>query len=212
MDFLGIQNRVLNRCGSLGSADVRGRVKLEIAHVQDTILEQAGSYMPWFLLSPFVNLTLLEDSNWIALPSDFLQEMENSQPWYATDAAWVKIHKNPFDAATAFLEATSGPPRFYEVQPQGYWFHPKADKDYTIRVRYFRKEAALVNDTDENAWTREASDLLIAETGRLICTYHLKDLDRAALFERDAEKARSRLFIRSAAIENTNRLTSMGED
>lgn len=212
MTFLELQNTILHRIGSLGSSEMRDRVKLEITHVQETVLEQEGRFMPWFLLSDFVTLTLTAGSNWISLPTDFLQEMEDNQPWYQTATAWKKIAKVPFDRSTAFLESEAAPPRFYEVQRQGYWFHPVPDKDYTIRLRYYRKEAVLVADGDSNKWTEQAADLFIAEVGRLVCTYHTKDLERASLFERDGVKARERLFIRSAAVENTNRLTSMGED
>lgn len=212
MTYLELQNMILHRCGSLSSDEMRARVKTEMTHVQYTELEQAGRFIPWFLLSAFQTYTLVQGQNLIALPSDFIQEFEDNQPWYQTETGWVKINKNPFDRSNSFLESDGGPPRFYEVQRQGYWFHPVADKDYTVRLRYFKREAALVNDADTNKWTEEAADLLIAETGRLICTYHTKDLERAKLFEVDAVKARERLFVRSAAIENTNRLTSMGDD
>lgn len=211
MNYKEFQDLLALRLGK--RTDVREAIKLEAPFVQRTMLEGTGAFMPWFLLSAPTELTLLSGTQTIDFPTDHLQEREGSAPWYLDTTAnkWYKIIKKSYDYGEALRDG-AGPPTSYIVTSTGYHFHPAADKDYTIRVRYYKREATLVDDTDENQWLTKADDLFLAETGLKLSVYHLQNIELAAIFQRDVEIARQRLFVLSAAHDNLNRQAQMGED
>lgn len=215
MNYKEFQDLLLYRVSANptgASTEARDRVKLEATHVQKTILEQKGRYMPWFLLSTFQELTLSSGSSNIPFPADFLQEKEDSQPWYQDDTeAWVSIRKLPFDIDVNDLVAT-GKPKYYELTSSGINIYPKAEKDFTIRFRYYKREAELVNDTDTNSWLEYASDLFLAQTGFYLAKYHWRDVELEARFKEDAIVADDRLLTLSISKDNTNRPAAMGDD
>lgn len=198
------------RCGS--RTDLSTRIKTEVAFVQTTVLEGTGAFLPWFLQSAPTNLATVVGDSEVAFPADFLGELEDSMLWYQdAEGNWHKLIKKSYDY---ILEKNldSGAPVYYAVGADTFYLAPVPDAVYSLRWRYYQKQAALALDADTNLWLTYAQDLFMAEVGRNIVQYHTQEEKLLPVFIQDAQRARERLFVKHEAMQNVNRIFGMGED
>lgn len=183
--------------------DLTSRMITELLLLQETKLEQ-NSWLPWFLETEMEQAALTVGEERLALPSDFLEEIEDQALWLYDTAAEVKmasLSKMGYDAMLAKYPG-DGRPAAYSIGNQYFHLRPVADAAYIIKTRYMAKDALL--DTNiENKWLKYASDLVIAELGAVMAR-HVQNGNLVALYEADAEKAWSRLYAKHVAREEIN--------
>lgn len=137
---------------------------------------EAGPIRPWFLKEDRAYTTTTIDESRILLPSDFLEEDEDSALWYSpTDGTQdQEIVKDDVDfliknqATIAGLDEDDIPipgiPKFYSISGPYFRLFPTPDAVYRIRMIYFKKDTVL--DTNiENNWMKYAPWLMIGEAG-----------------------------------------------
>lgn len=200
-------------------ATLDARIVTELKYAQNVILE-GGLTLPWFLLSDNVPLTTVIDDERVSIPTnvdsvtgkDFLREHEESALWYydTTNVKWVELIKDDYDSLLNKYPSGTGTPKYYSLD--GYYFRlkPTPNAILTLRLRCFLREPVLLSNI-ENAWTKYAPDLLVGEAGARIAATHLRDTVLQADFEREAQRARQRLFLVDEARKHANREMEMGD-
>src|SRR5689334_20945854 len=126
---------------------------------------------PWFMISEdsFTSTSALEER--IAVPDDFLQEVEETVLKYVPDdttAEEVDLVKEDYDTLRAnYRGSVPGPPEAYALVGNYFRIFPTPDDTYTIRMIYYQKQAALVSNI-ENGWTKYVPYLIAGEAGAIV--------------------------------------------
>lgn len=202
--------------GRLGNrTNMRATIILEMQQAQSTVLERNGIFYPWFLETETLTTigTTTVDVEELALPSDWLGEIEEQSMWIfdsGADVPFVELKKGAYDVALQRFTTTDQPQR-YSLNKNNILFKPTPDKGYIIKTRYFATDQVLSSDI-ENDWLKYASDWLIAETGIIIARDHIQNDQMAQRFIQAATRARDRVFIENESRQHTGRVYSMGED
>jgi len=202
--------------GRLGNrTNLRATIILEMQQAQQTALERNGIFYPWFLeIETLTTIgTTTKDIEFLALPADWLAEIEEQSMWIfdsGADEPYVELKKGAYDVALQrFPEAAQ--PKRYMLNKNNILFKPTPDKGYVIQTRYFATDQVLSTNS-ENDWLKYASDWLIAETGIIIARDHIQNDPMAQRFIAAATRARDRVFIENEARQHVGRVYSMRED
>jgi hypothetical protein len=192
--------------------DLDARMQSELLLLQATILEGTGAFIPWFLESEEITLTAVIGNPNIALPADFLGEIEES-PLYLYDTSatdiYTKLAKDDRDILQQKHQA-AGITKGYSVNASYIKLAPTPDLAYSYRWRYYAKSASPTSNI-ENLWLKYAADLVIAELGAVMAK-HLQNPTLEGIFHADAQTARNRLYVKHEALANTGRSYQMGDD
>lgn len=93
---------------------------------------------------------------------------------------------------------STGQPSDYAIYNQQIRFYPIPDKDgYTLTLSYAKRLSALSNDTDSNAWTGVAEELIRSRTDADLSFRILQDEKRAVGFKAFEQDAYQRLVSES---------------
>ena len=92
---------------------------------------------------------------------------------------------DPLDWATFLREggtdpAFKGQPRAYCYYADQFWLLPIPDNAYVLTLSYVKQLAALVNQTDGNAWMTFGEELIRARASAAVAIRYLKDADAIA--------------------------------
>lgn len=168
--------------------------------------------VPWFLRKDDQPLSLAAGATTIALPSDFLREVEDEGPWLAdttsTSSPPTYLAKAGSGAARrTFIGLTSGP-QIYQVRNTDLFLFPAFEDALTLYWSYYGKDVIL--DTNvENQWLKWVPNLLIGHAGQGFAN-DLRDKDAAEEFKRMKLEGQRQLMILNVSREVTNRRTSIG--
>ena len=180
----------------------------EMDFAQTVLLE--GDAVPfWFLLSDEQSLATVADQEYIAQPSDFLQEWEEAGLYYVDDDGdHQEMLKNDWDVVKAKITGT-GKPEYYALAGERFLFRKLPDAIYTMYWRYYQKQTSLAGvygdaANVENGWLKHAADLLMAETGVIVATQYLQSDKMAQMFMKQAGDARGRLVRKDTIMRETN--------
>ena len=177
-------------------------------------LEGDATLRPWFLVTESAQSTLTVGDSRVELPSDFLDEVEDSalEVYEETSAKWSPLKKGDWDTLVAkYRDHDPAIPKRYAALGEYFRVQPVPDLAYATRMIYFARDTVPSTDI-ENKWLKWASDLLIAEAGVSMALYHVKDPDLVAGFQAQILAARNRLKIATEARMHSNQVYEMGED
>jgi len=138
----------------------------ELQFAQEQMEHDLRLSPPWFLLEELsdASTTALEER--LPLPSDFLQEYEQGTLWLvdtALEDPFVDLPKGFYQGLKHKYPGT-GQPKAYSLDGKYFRLHPTPDAVYTMRMLYYKKDAVL--DTDiENEWLQEAPGVLWGRAG-----------------------------------------------
>lgn len=143
-----------------------------------TVLESAPT-KPWFLVTDYAPLVTVANQEYVALPDDFLQEVEESHLWYrAADYPTTKdtklIKDDYDDLKELYKDYDPGTPEAYAIMGDRFYFFPLPDDVYSIIGRYFGKATVLTSNV-ENGWLKWAPMLFLGTTLKVIATGPLRD-------------------------------------
>ena len=119
-----------------------------------------------------------------------------STRWPVTKAGYVEIEAWNVDAGSR------GQPTHYSYWGQQIRLYPVPDATYQVRLSGLFKLPALVADTDANAWTNEAEDLVRHRAKSILYSQYLRDdanAARATVLEMAAQERLSATTARRLA-------------
>ena len=182
---------------------------------------EAGPIRPWFLKEDRAYTSCTPGEQRILLPTDFLEEDEDSALWYhPTDGTQdQEIVKDDLDfliknqATIAGLDEDDAPiqgiPKFYALSANYFRLFPTPDAAYTIRMIYFKKDTILDSNIQNN-WLKYAPWLLIGEAG-LPLSVSSRDKVAQAEFARLRQTGGLTLNTETEARLHANRNYVMGD-
>jgi len=191
-------------------SDLTAHAIAEMQLVQTEL--EGGELLPWFLTSPITGVDTIPGDERVALPADFLREMEEDETslWRHSGTELIELPKEDYSRLVAKYGQGLGAPMKYAVTGGYLRLRPIPDTYYTLSMIYYQKDPVLDSNI-ENNWLREVPDLLIAITGQRLAAY-TQNANVIALFQSDEVKARNRLIIMDTARKEASRRRSMGED
>jgi len=173
-----------------------------------TLIEQfelnRGALLPWFLLTS-TNPTFTAAVPTYTLPATFLREWDEA-PLSIDNGAGANprysvLEKGDFDLLASKYGFAAGKPRGYSLMGDVLQFFGVPDVNYTGLFWHYASPTPLSDATQDNAWTLNASDLLIAKLGVVMARY-AKASDMIGAFQQDEVRAWSRIQTEDIARKN----------
>lgn len=194
--------------------DMVDRIDLELDYIQDYVLE-AKPWHPWFLQSELASASTQPGERRVALPMNFLAEVEESHLYIVepTTGKQIELIKKDPDVAQALVmgaEVSVGFPRFYAISGLYFQFYPTPDAAYEVQMQYYSKDERISDSAASPKWLRFASDVVLAELLQLLAGKHIKDAEAASGFATDAQAAWNRLYQKHIAMAELNQPRSLG--
>ena len=188
------------------------RILAEMEYAQRSVLE-TNEWLPWFLETEMVNTVTTSGDNRVALPADFLLEIEEQHLWYVnSEGKELVLGKADYDFLQARYALTeNGEPKHYALGAQFFIF-PTPDAAYTLHLRYYGADTSMVVDNVETKWLKHASDLVIAAAGKELAEKHIQNDALALKYENDLAKAWTRLLNKHTAMQEINQSRVAGSE
>lgn len=160
---------VAQRCGN--RTDLANRIINEMFLIQKAL--EARTPHPWFL-EKLAKVTAEPDDDMVKVPRDFIVEAEEGGIVPIVDGERKQpLVKRDYDELAARFPGSAERPEAYALVSEWVVFFPKFTKTFEYMFLYIGKDQELTSDV-ENAWLREAPELVIAETGKKIAGSHLQ--------------------------------------
>lgn len=190
--------------------DMDARAEAELPFVQDFVLE-AKEWLPWFLLKETSALVVTLGSRVVQFPDDFLLEVEEGHLYLTQGGEIVKeLVKMDFDTALRKYPG-DGEPVAYSVMGEAIQLFPIPNEARGLYLPYFGKDERLTG-TGSPKWLQHASDVVLAELGKILAEKHIKDANAAAGFAADAQAAWTRLYHKHIAMQEVNNSHAMNKE
>jgi hypothetical protein len=188
------------------------RILAEMEYAQRSVLE-TNEWLPWFLETEMANTTTVAGDNRVALPDDFLLEIEEQHLWYVnSEGKELVLGKADYDFLQARYALTeNGEPAHYALGSQFYIF-PTPDAAYTLHLRYYAADTSMIIDNVETKWLKHASDLVIAAAGKELAEKHMQNETLATRYGNDLAKAWTRLLNKHIAMQEINQSRVAGSE
>lgn len=195
----------------LGNRRMNETILAEMRFIQREVLEKQA-WLPWFLESELASASTQQGERRVPLPEDFLMEIEEESLWIEPSPGELQeLEKTDYDRGIRGLPG-SGLPKAYALASGYFQFFPTPDAVYPLHMRYLAKGTDITADNVEVSWLLHAADLVAAEVGAAIAEKHLQNANLAAAFRTDAAAARNTLYNRHVALQEINRVRSLGGD
>lgn len=145
------------------------------------------------------------------LPSDLNMELQDGGLILIDNQVRIDLIKLPPANFAERDDDQTGRPYYYTYRDQSYDLLPTPQQDYPVQFRYLIRYEDLVNDSDTNAFTENAEDLLVAHVLARLTAEDKQDTQLGTYYEqlrldelkalRDRTDARlSSGFVRSESI------------
>ena len=193
----------------LGNRRMDETILLEMAFVQRSVLERRA-WLPWFLESELASASTQAGERRVALPPDFLMEIEEESLWLETsEGELIELEKTDYDRGLRTFPG-SGQPVAYALASGYFQFFPKPDAAYALQMRYYAQGENIAAANVEVGWLLHAADLVAAEVGAVIAEQHLQNQALATSLRGAAFQAQKVLEHRHAAMQEINRNRLIG--
>lgn len=207
---------VLNRAGN--RADDTTLVDFAKMELNLAIAElESQPFLPWFLLSNEVTLTITSGDPNVTLPADFLREYEDEDVWYynadntPTRVALTKIDVDDLTQLHRGVDANE--PTTYALVGNQFVIGPTPSDAAalgSLKTRHFARSTELTDSVLTNPWTLNADFLLVNKLGHVMAEQYLRDQVLAASFEKKFILSYDLLMKTHVAREQANRDAQMG--
>lgn len=211
MTYDEVVNLIILRMGK--RTDLRAQVEAELVNVQENVIELERNFRPWFLLQEdWDDLAIASGNDYAELPSDFLAEyekgfayLENADGQILAEAMvkWDidKLRSRFTDSDEVALQ---GEPTHYALVGSRMYVRPVPDRNVTIKLRMYAKQAKIRPDTAEtHPILANASDWLMNQAGAYVAE-SVQHRDALNLFETRARIARNRVMGETIEREYAN--------
>lgn len=168
---------------------------------------ERGASLPWFLESERSTGTEDITATKIALPDDFIREIEEHGMWFvASDGTEYPMRKMDYQDMIMRFDSTGTRCQAYALM--GDYFYPRPIPDvgstFQIRTLYYKKDVDLATNV-ENEWLKNVPELLIASAGRILSAHYTGDKNLAAAFSLEEKEAWQELVVANQARKDANR-------
>lgn len=154
---------------------------------------EGANTLPWFLLQQDQTVSLVKGTQSYALPTGFLRVEDDFNVTSLEDGSSNKSVGPgflPYDECLDLYGFTEeAKPEAVAIRQSNLWFFPIPDAAYTFTWHYYKKDAVLTSNV-ENEWLKNVPDLIINMAGLRAAT-RARDPDSAAIFKAEAERWRS---------------------
>ena len=185
-----------------------------VAALQDAqVMLERGATLPWFLQSEVASIITVDGEERVPLPTDFLREWEDDPLWYFVagtggDAdTWTELAKDDL-ALLRSKYPGEGAPKAYALDVKYFRIFPTPDDTYTLKMIYFKKDAVLTTNI-ENQWLTNFPYLMIGEAGMLLAA-GLRDANAVTIFQRWTDEGRARMLVENEARMHASHAYVMG--
>lgn len=172
---------IMKRLGGRTSTDTRATLLLEL---NNKIAElERGPLKPWFLETEQTQATtpFVVGQNYIALPSDFLMEIEDADFRVQNgDGDYVSLVKVPYRRLMQETEnADSGAVEGYALFGERIYLGPAPDVAYNYKFPYLAKTTAVVDDSNAitNKWLLEFFNYITLEAAFVMASEHVQSVE-----------------------------------
>lgn len=184
-------------------------IKMEIAAAQRR--QEMVEPLPWFLLTESSYATTTVGDERVEIPDDFIREADEDALWIEdSDGVYHKLRKDDYDAIRSYWTETGQPLR-YALVGSYFRLRPEPDAVYTVHMIYFGKDSELSDGSPTNKWLDNASEVLIADAGRVVASRYVRNDAAAAEFEKDLVLTRRALDTMTQARLDASR-SYVGDD
>lgn len=205
-----------------GSARLAASAETELDIVQQegeegVILQNGGTFRPWFLLSEMGLYTLSAGEDQVPVPTaGFLGEYEQGALWRQYNdsdgvAEWAPLGKDSFDRNVAKYGNAPGTPKKYSRDGLFWRVRPIPDVDTELRMLFYKRDNALTAGSPVNKWTDYASGYLLAQLSYRMLEFYAREPEAAQRFAVHATRAIQALYSRHISAEEVNDHTRTGE-
>lgn len=162
----------------------------------------------WFNEGSAVATMVPGQANFTALlPSDFqYEDQQNGFVIVDGQVFYTLEKKSPKDFDYDAVQDSQGLPYIYTYRNKQYECYFQPDQAYTLNIYYIKDYADLVNDSDTNDFTEEASELLVYEALSRLIGEDRQDLQMNNTYAAKADREAKNLKQRSAKQTGTGRL------
>jgi len=206
---------LMNRLGLRKQTTLSDSIIGEMVFVQENTMEGNATQM-WFTASTVQTLNTVADDETIALPSDFIAELEDGNLYVQNDdGSETEVIRADWDLLKSEPDLTgTGKPTFYDLVGDYFRFKLTPDAVYNIELIYHQRQTSLAGiygdaANIENNWLKHASDWLIAETGVIIAGQYLQSEKMVGQFQGQSQLALDRLIKKNTAFAETNKTRNM---
>lgn len=200
--------------GRDADTELRAKAALEMELAQVNL--ENGEFLPWFLLSEDATVASDAEERRVQVPTDFLREHDEGDLMFQdAEGKWQPLDKDDYDILLAkwTFDGTGEFPEQYSIVGEYFTLFPTPTQSINLRLtKYYARDAAPTDTSAENKWLKYAPDLLMNETGFIVASQHIKDMELAGVFKAGRDEALKKLFKAHVAREEANRMRSMGED
>lgn len=192
--------RLLDKNGTAVSPDSVGRA------INDAIALWKKKEF-WFNQKEAIVPVSVGDETIQNFPSDFLRPLDTGAFSYAYANWYDRLPTfNAGDYDYAYMDTPGAPVGVGFIS--GSWrVYPKADRDYTIKVRYIKDYPDLITDDDVNDFTLDANRLVLMQALSNLTGELQQDEKMSPYYEGEAQKEYAALKLLTHKIMGTNRLT-----
>ena len=202
---------------------------IEMNMIRATILERA-TFKPWFLKDEDTTISTVANTEYVALPSDFLgfdyEDEWSGVAYNDTDDSsadpWVDIVLDDFNTIRNFYKdltgtdaassETTGKPEKGGLVGSRLYMRPIPDAIYNLRFRFFAGTAAFADDSAANDWLTYAPDWVMGEVGHVLAAQYTKNDEDAVYFDKMRERGRLRCYRETIARQEAGKTRNMGDD
>lgn len=215
MNVQSALNLLMARLGNRTETSLRANCLLEMQLVQETKLE-GGPELPFFITSETISTVTPSDGieRRVEVPDDFLREIEEDALYIVEDdGSETALVKGNYDDLVEEYgsDGTGDKPLKYALVGNYFELFPIPLVERVLKMRcYLREDPPADTANSENAWFKWIPDLIIAETGLVVATLHLQDVELQAIFTGLINDARDRFGRLSTAREEAGRSRTMG--
>ena len=205
---------LMSRLGNRTEATLRETCLNEMILVQETL--EKSAVLPWFLISEELSTVTPSDGveRRVEVPPRFLREI-NEDAFIILDADGNDHPLDRYDLGALIRKygrhTAADLPKAYALQGEYYHLFPIPSVELPVYIRCYQSADTPTDSSAENAWMKNAPDLLMAMTGKVVAGRHLKDPDLETLFTGDIGPAQDRLIRENTAREESGRDRQMGE-
>lgn len=144
---------------------------------QAQLIAESDPELPSFIESEMAFIDTIPDEERVPLPTDYIIELEDSALYYYKDdgsgnfeycelTKWnADANRNTYNA----LGRNSGAPEMYSLDGKYLRLFPTPDAIYRIYWRYYKQDALLTSDI-ENEWLKRRPWLIIARAVMLLAS------------------------------------------
>ena len=195
MKFKEMVSIIVARMGN--RTDLRTTIEAEADFTKTFTLEKDPSILPWFLLQEDEALAYTAGVAYVALPTGWLGEYEDT-PMQRT-AGGIAVQRRMYgDALQVYTDTDGSPvtgtqPLFYAIRGDRIYFFPTPTASGTLAYSYYKASGSLVDAPDDHPWLLHAGDWLLNETGAVVAQQE-QHTDAFQIFQTRAVLARQRLI------------------